>query len=146
MKALALFMTVIGLCSAAFADNHRQQILADKLVDEYAACAAYYEIVAVDLEKLGKQASAANAYQASEAAQQQSQLAARQGRSDELARQLARSRLEFYIKGITRHTDRKMSNIAVLAGKPGQRCKHAIENPDAFRNELDSEIPKGIDQ
>jgi hypothetical protein len=146
MKSPCLFMTVIAVCSSAVADNDRQQLVADKLVDEYAACAAYYEIVAVDLEKLGEKDSAANAYRASETALQRSQLAARQGRSEQLAREVVRSRLEFYIRGITRHTDQKMSNISVLAGKPGQRCKYAIQNPDAFRKELEAEVPKGIDE
>jgi hypothetical protein len=144
MKTIGCFIAVVAACNCAVADN-QPQTLPEKLTDEYAACAAYYQIVSVDLEKLGRNDSAANAYAASETALQYSYLAAHEERSEETAREVARARFEFYIKGIAKHMDKKTSNISALAGRPGQRCKYAIEDPDAFRDELAKDTTKGID-
>ena len=143
MKTLGFIIAAVAVCHSAFADS-RRPTLAEMLTDEYAACAAYYQIVSVDLDRIGKQESAANADAASETALQHAYQAAREERSEELAREVARSRLEFYIKGIARHMDRRTGNISVLAGKPGQRCKYALEDPRAFRQELEKEVGKGI--
>jgi hypothetical protein len=142
MKTLSFLMVVVVLINSARADS-QQQTLAEKLTDEYAACAAYYQIVSADLEKLGKTESAANAYNASESALHYAYLAAQEDKSEETARKVARSRLEFYIKGIVQHMDNETRNISVFAGKPGQRCKDAIEDPDTFRNKLEKERHDG---
>ncbi len=144
MKTTGFCIAMVAVCSGVLADNQRQT-LSEKLTDEYAACAAYYQIVSVDLERLGRKDSAANAYAASETALQYSYQAAQEERSEEMAREVAHARFEFYIKGIAKHMDKKTSNISVLAGRPGQRCKYAIEDPDAFKHELEKDTTKGID-
>ena len=144
MKAIRFFIAMTAASNGVLADNQRQT-LSKKVIDEYAACAAYYQIASVDLEKLGRKDSAASAYAASETALQYAYLAAHEELSEETAREVARARFEFYIKGIAKHMDKNTGNISILAGRPGQRCKYAIEDPDGFRNELEKDSTKRID-
>lgn len=140
MKTTLFAIAVLVGCGVSTAAD-RPLTLADTLTEEYAACAAYYQFVAVDLARLGKDDSATNARAASDAALRHA-AAAQESQSGAQALAVARTRMEFYVKGIARHIDRKAGNISLLAGKPGLRCRHAIETPDIFRDELTQAFAK----
>jgi len=138
VKRLApLTAATLYVCAAVAAGP---QTLNEKLIDEYAACAAYYQIVSADLEKLGRSDSAANAHSASEAALRQATRAAQDEPSEQPADDRVQERFSFYIKAIARYMDHTAHNISVFAGPSGQRCKGAIEAPDAFRATVEAEF------
>jgi hypothetical protein len=140
MKTALFALAALVGCGASPAAD-RPLTLAETLTEEYAACAAYYQFVAVDLARLGKDDSAADARAAADTALQYA-AAAQENQSGAQARATARTRMEFYVKGIARHIDRKAGNISLLAGKPGLRCRHAIEAPAMFRDELAQALAK----
>jgi hypothetical protein len=137
------------VCEAIYGDAQTQSLaerVADNVSSEYAACAAYYQIVSVGLERASEAEGAANAYTASETAFQYSYLSAHESRSEEMARNVTRSRLEFYVKSMLEDIAHNMSNISILANNYADRCKLAIEDPEAFMSEVGMELLKGSEE
>lgn len=144
MKTLPMLLAAATLSPGAIA-TPRPQTLNEKLVDEYAACAAYYQIVATDLGRLGRKDSAANAHAASETALRHAASATAKASSGEPDDDIVRSRFNFYIRAIARYMENTAHNISVFAGPSGQRCKGAIEDPETFRATVEEEFRHSAD-
>jgi hypothetical protein len=142
MKRLLLLLAAATLPAGA---APRPQTLNEKLVDEYAACAAYYRIVSADLDRLDRKDSAADAHAASDSALRYAANAADKTPAGEPDRDIVRSRFNFYIKAITRYMEKTAHNISVFAGPSGQRCKGAIEDPETFRATVEEEFRHSAD-
>jgi hypothetical protein len=145
MNKSLLLLAAASLLPAAGAAQPAPQTLSAKLVDEYAACAAYYRIVATDLDRLERTDSAANAQAASETALRHAAGAAAHEPSEQPVDARVQARFNFYIRAIARYMDNTAHNISVFAGPSGQRCKGALEDPDAFRATVETELRRTAD-
>lgn len=115
---------------------------ADNVSSEYAACAAYYQILSVGFERAGEMGSVAKADRTSELALAYSLAMAERQRSEEMARKVTLSRLEFYTNDMLREIENDISNVSILANKYANRCKAAIETPETFLDEVMTELTK----
>jgi hypothetical protein len=96
---------------------------------QYAECAAYYRLVSYAMES-SNELKTSETYQKLEGlAGLYSHILASEGRSDEMAFEITKSRIEMYIKNMKKEANNRNENISVLINKYNFECNNLIENP-----------------
>ena len=146
MNKFSYLIVLMLLCSNIYAESNERDLeteLADYISVEYADCAAFYSFLSVGFEASDEFDSVAIAEKRTLQAHGYSyQFALTAGRSEEMAEKVAASRVQLSIQEMGKEIQGDMSNISVLLSKYSDRCKKALDNPDAFMDVIYEEFLK----
>jgi len=103
----------------------------NNVAHEYARCSVFYTIIANAARAGERKGTADNLSATADSALQLSLLAAKVGRTNEMAEKVIASYLKLEFDGMRRLIDNDNRNISILLVEHGDRCKWAVENFDA---------------
>ena len=116
--------------------------ISNNVSEEYVICAAYYLIGSEAIRRSGDLKTAAKSEQAHDTALQYAVIAAKEGRTEEMAQKVTHARLELTLKSMTNEIDNDVGNFSILMNKYLYRCKEIMEDPDKLMNEWADKILK----
>lgn len=147
-KKLSIFLVLLiyVMCiQSLFAEevvnsNEISKELSNNVSEEYVTCAAYYSIASEAIRRSGDIKTAVKYEEARDAALQYALIAAKEGRTKEMAEKVTLARLDLNMKSMTKEIDNDIGNISVLMNKYADRCKEILENPDKIMAEWTDKI------
>ena len=114
--------------------------ISNNVSEEYITCAAYFSIVSEAMRRSGD-AEVASKYEAyRDLAVQYALIAAKEGRTQEMAERVSLARFELNVKSMTNEIDNDIGNISILLNKYSARCKEIMEDPEKVMVEWGDKI------
>ncbi len=104
--------------------------ISNNVSEEYVTCASYYSIASEAIRRSGDLETAATLEEARNATLQYALIAAKDGRTKEMAEKVTLARLDLNMKSMTNEIDNDIGNISILMNKYADRCKEIMEYPD----------------
>ena len=130
------------IAGEALNSNEISKEISNNVSEEYVTCAAYYSIAAEALRRSGELETAAKMAESRNSALQYALIAAKEGRTQEMAEKVTLARLDLNMKSMTNEIDNDIGNISILMNRYADRCKEIMENPDKIMAEWADKILK----
>jgi len=109
---------------------------------EYITCAAYFFFSSEALRRSGDLETAAKYEEYRNSAMEFALIAAKKGRTQEMAEKVTMARLDLEMKSMLNEIDKDVSNISILINKYCDHCKEIMENSDRMMSEWTDKILK----
>ena len=122
--------------------NELTKEMANNVSEEYVICAAYYMIACEGVRRSGDLTTAQRIEGARDRALDYALVAARKGRTEEMAQKVTLARLELNVKSMRAEIDGDISNVSILMNKYAARCKEIMEDPDKVMDEWMGKVLK----
>ena len=97
---------------------------------EYVTCAACFSWASEALRRSGDFETAAKYEGYRNSAVGYALIAAKEGRTQEMAEKVTMARLDLEMKSMMKEIDEDVANISILMNKYSDHCKEIVENPD----------------
>jgi hypothetical protein len=133
MKAILLVIVTFLMVAHVYAGDEATEIkneAFDNISSEFVSCAGYFALVSRALENAGKTELAGKYNKAMNTAMDYALIAAKQGRTEEMAQKVTLARFELGTKDMSKEIDGNAANLSILTNKYGDRCKDVMEKPE----------------
>lgn len=122
--------------------NELTKEMTNNVSEEYVISAAYYMIACEGVRRSGDLKTAGRIEEARDKALDYALIAAKQGRTEEMAQKVTLARLELNLKSMKGEIDNDISNISILLNKCAARCKEIMQDPDKVMDEWMGKVLK----
>ena len=137
LKNLALCIAMLLPVTAYSIDAGEMTLrVLDTLTGEYATCAAYHGILSRAAAAAGESGAVARQNELRDKAIIFALTFARKGHGEQAARSVTTDRIDAAIVTLFGQIDGNTDAIPALSGSHATRCRHALENPGSFADEV----------
>jgi len=138
-----LFIGALYLTAEEILDsNEISREISNNISMEYVTCAAYSFCASEAFKRSGDLETAAKYEEYRNSAVGYALIAAKDGRTQEMAEKVTMARLDLKMKSMMSEIDKDIANISILMNKYSGHCKEIMEDPDRMMSEWTDKMLK----
>ena len=114
--------------------------VSNNISEEFVTCAAYFSIASEAIRRSNDPETATKMERARDASLRYALIAAKNGRTAEMAEKVTIARFDLNMKSMTNEIDNDIGNISILMNKYAGRCKEIMESPEKMMAEWTDKV------